>query len=66
MPSIFFCGTDRSEFMVVADAVFHSYPCLCRGGGGGLPSHYPNSLCLGAQRAGDDWERLLEQLLSND
>lgn len=37
-----------SEFMVVAGDVFLSYPRVTVKG---LPSHCPNPLCLGAQKA---------------
>ena len=37
-----------SEFMVAAGDVFHSYPRVTVRG---LPSHCPNPLCPGAQKA---------------
>ena len=37
-----------SEFMVAAGDVFHSYPRVTVRG---LPSHCPNPLCLGTQKA---------------
>ena len=52
-----------SESVAAAGDVFHLYPRVT---GRGLPSHCPNLLCLGAQKARVDWKRLLKQILNND